>query len=442
MLIVLAVSIAWSLGVITLTLGHLTIFSVMFISIVVGIGIDYGIYFLFRYEEELFLGRRLNEALEITAARTGPGMLLGALTAGGTFFVLMLTEFRGIKELGYIAGLAIMLSWLAMMTVFPAVLVLVDRRHADRPRDHQPRAHRARADPGAAARAGHAAIRWPCSPSPAATVASLWALPSVAFDYNLLNLQAKGTESVAWEKRILATTGRSGFNGSGLRATPWRSCGGCRRRSRSSPPCPRWTPCSGSSPTSSRRRVAIITSFAPLVAPVKIGRSSPVDLEHLTRVVRDLKRRFDVAAAEGGEKLPPELRKLRDMSGALLKRLETIDREVAEPALTHLQAQLYRDFVGQVLRAPAEPPAAAHHAAGRARRAPPQVHRSQRAFSAPDPPEGGHLGAGGRGALRAGPAHGGPRRHRRPRHHLRGDPPHGARLPPGHRSTPSCSSPS
>src|SRR4030095_16233683 len=86
-------------------------------------------------------------------------------------------------------------------------------------------------------------------------------------------------------------------------------------------------------------------SFAPLVAPVKIGRSSPVDLEHLTRVVRDLKRRFDVAAAEGGAKLPPEIRKLRDMSGALIARLEKIDREVAEPALTHLQAQLYRDFV-------------------------------------------------------------------------------------------------
>ena len=31
----------------------------MFISIVIGIGIDYGIYFLFRYEEEIFLGRNL-----------------------------------------------------------------------------------------------------------------------------------------------------------------------------------------------------------------------------------------------------------------------------------------------------------------------------------------------------------------------------------------------
>src|SRR5262249_21669463 len=50
MLVVLAISLAWSMGIATLTIGHLTIFSVMFISIVVGIGIDYGIYFLFRYE--------------------------------------------------------------------------------------------------------------------------------------------------------------------------------------------------------------------------------------------------------------------------------------------------------------------------------------------------------------------------------------------------------
>src|SRR3989454_10008557 len=141
MLATLAISLCWSMGIITLVVGHLTIFSVMFISIVVGIGIDYGIYFLFRYEEEIFLGRNLREALQLTAARTGPGMAIGALTAGGTFFVLMLTDFRGIQELGFIAGTSILLAWLSMMTLFPAVLVLVDRRHADRPRGQKPRAH-------------------------------------------------------------------------------------------------------------------------------------------------------------------------------------------------------------------------------------------------------------------------------------------------------------
>jgi predicted RND superfamily exporter protein len=82
-----SLSLCWSIGVATLVVGHLSLFSVMFISIVIGIGIDYGIYFLFRYEEELFLGRSLREAIEITAARSGPGMLLGAVTAAGTFFV-------------------------------------------------------------------------------------------------------------------------------------------------------------------------------------------------------------------------------------------------------------------------------------------------------------------------------------------------------------------
>src|SRR5438034_3950774 len=118
MLLVLALSLCWSVGVATLVIGHLSLFSVMFISIVIGIGIDYGIYFLFRYEEELFLGRNLKEAIEITAMRSGPGMLLSAITAAATFYVLILTDFRGLQELGFIAGSALLLSWAPMMFVF------------------------------------------------------------------------------------------------------------------------------------------------------------------------------------------------------------------------------------------------------------------------------------------------------------------------------------
>ena len=65
----------------------------MFVSVVIGIGIDYGIYFLFRYREERVLGRTLVAALERTAARSGPGILLGALTAAATFYILTIAEF-------------------------------------------------------------------------------------------------------------------------------------------------------------------------------------------------------------------------------------------------------------------------------------------------------------------------------------------------------------
>jgi uncharacterized protein len=346
MLTVLSVTLAWSMGIITLTLGHLTIFSVMFISIVIGIGIDYGIYFLFRYEEEIFLGRNLKEALELTAARTGPGMLIGALTAGGAFYVLMLTDFRGIQELGFIAGTAILMAWLGMMTLFPALLMLVDRHHAARPRNQAPRAH--------ALERIHVPVLDRLTSHPKtvlivaglATAASLWAIPHVGFDYNVLNLQAKGTESVVWERRILETTGRSGFNGLASAST----LDELRRKQEAFEKLPSVSEVDSVLrviPDNQKEKIAIVKSFAPIVAPVRVGRSSPVDLDRLARALVELKRRLDIFATEGGDKLPDELRQLRTQTAALLQKLKTTDREAAEPALSHLQAQLYRDFTSK-----------------------------------------------------------------------------------------------
>ena len=344
MLVVLAVTLGWSMGIITLTVGHLTIFSVMFISIVIGIGIDYGIYFLFRYEEEIFLGRHLKEAIELTAARAGPGMLIGALTAGGTFYVLMLTDFRGIQELGFIAGTAILMAWLGMMTLFPALLVLVDRRHLDRPRNQAPRTH--------ALERIHVPVldrltRYPkavLTIAGVAAAASLWALPHVGFDYNLLNLQPKGTESVIWEKRILANTGRSGFNG----LASATSLEELRRKQEAFEKLPSVSEVDSVLrviPDNQKEKISIVRTFAPIVAPVRVGRSSPVDLDRLTRALGELKRRLDIFAAEAGDKLPDDLKQMRNATLALITSLQSTSREVSEPALTHLQSQLYRDFI-------------------------------------------------------------------------------------------------
>jgi len=118
MLAVLALSLGWTLGIITLLVGQLTIFSMMFVSVVIGLGSDYGIFFLFRYREERVLGPTLVGALERTAARSGPGILLGALTAAVTFYILTTAEFRGIRDFGFISGTAILLAFLSMLPSF------------------------------------------------------------------------------------------------------------------------------------------------------------------------------------------------------------------------------------------------------------------------------------------------------------------------------------
>jgi hopanoid biosynthesis associated RND transporter like protein HpnN len=345
MLVALTLSLCWSIGIATLVIGHLSLFSVMFISIVIGIGIDYGIYFLFRYEEELFLGRNLREAIEITAARSGPGMLLGAVTAAGTFYVLWLTDFRGVRELGFIAGTAIVLSWLAMMTLFPAMLMLVDRRHAGRPAGTIPRA--------IALERMHVpfverVVSYPKTVLVMAavlTVVSAWGLRYIEFDYNLLNLQAHGTESVVWEKRILATAGRSGFTALAsadtleeLRAkyNAFRALSSVSEVDSVLLLIPEDQP----------EKLKIISDFAPLVAPVRIGRATAVDPAKLATALDTLKRRFDIAANEAPEgDVRPKLQQVAEDLGRLIVKIRASDPQVSGPALTHLQNQIYRDFV-------------------------------------------------------------------------------------------------
>ena len=345
MLLVLTTSLCWSLGVATLIVGHLSLFSVMFISIVIGIGIDYGIYFLFRYEEELFLGRNLKEAIEITAGRGGPGMLLGAVTAAGTFYVLGLTEFRGVQELGFVAGTAIVFSWVAMITVFPAVLVLVDRHHAGRPANAIPRA--------IALERVHVPLLERLAQYPTAVLVfavgitgfSLWGLTYIQFDYNLLNLQAEGTESVVWERKILATAGRSGFTA----LAGADSLEELRRKHTAFSRLPTVSEVDSALlliPDDQPAKMKVIRDFAPIVAPIRIGRPTPVDIPRLIEALETLRRRFGIAANEAPEgETKLRLANLVEELDRLATRLRQTDPDVSEPALTVLQNQVYNDFV-------------------------------------------------------------------------------------------------
>ncbi|MFQ5520971.1 MAG: MMPL family transporter, partial [Candidatus Methylomirabilia bacterium] len=344
MLAALAVSLAWSMGVITLTVGHLTIFSVMFISLMIGIGIDYGIYFLFRYEEEIVLGRNLAEALERTSVRTGPGILLGALTAAGTFYVLMLTDFRGIQEFGFISGTAILLAFVSMLTFFPALLALVDRRLAGRPRVRPPRAY---APERIRMPALERLTRYPKTVLLAAgllTAFSLWAVRAVAFDYNLLNLQAEGTESVFWEKKILAEAGRSGFTGVATAETLEE----LRDKQEALGRLPSVSEVDSVLmliPEHQPEKIEIIRHFAPLVAPVRVGIPTTLNLGQLRETLKTLKRRVDLAIAEAGpDEAGPEIQSVQSRVHGLVDALERADPAVIRPALNHFQAQLYRDF--------------------------------------------------------------------------------------------------
>ena len=341
MLGVLALSLLWSLGLITVLVGHLTVFSVMFVSIVIGLGIDYGIYVLFRYDEERRRGAGVTEALDTTAARSGPGIVLGAATAAATFYVLLLTDFHGVQELGLIAGTALLSSFVAMVTVFPAVLAAMHRGRPLLPA-RRPLATVPFLEP---------LLRHPALVLTAAglvTVLALWSASTVGFDYDMLNLQARSTESVTWERAIIATHGRSSYSAlatakSLAELTTKREAFERLRSVASVDTALLFLP------DEQPAKLKMLHDVAPLVAPLRVGISAPLDVGRIRRALEALRRRIDLVVTEAGADAPGDLRALGAGLADLVRALRSADPVRVTPALARYQASLVGDFT-HVLR--------------------------------------------------------------------------------------------
>ncbi len=358
MLAVLALSLGWSLGIITLLVGHLTIFSMMFVSVVIGLGTDYGIYFLFRFREERVLGRTLVGAIESTAARSGPGILLGALTAAVTFYILTIADFRSIRDFGFISGTAILLAFLSMLTVFPAVLLLIDRWQK------VPRLAQIAGGAGGEHPADVEAserhrlqvpilewlVRYPKTiviVSVAVTGASLWAAPHVGFDYNMLSLQAEGTESVVWERKAAAASGRSVFAALST-ATSLADLETKQAAFQRLPSVSDVQSVLSVLPDRQAEKLTVLGRLAEVVDGIRPGAPRPLDLRALTVALDTLKRRMDLAAAHAAAGGPPEeVRFIAHATSALLARFKTRERGAVEVALADYQTHLAMDFAQQ-----------------------------------------------------------------------------------------------
>jgi uncharacterized protein len=357
-LLVLALSLGWSLGVVTLIVGHLTIFSMMFASVVIGLGTDYGIYFLFRYREERVLGQTIVGALERTAARSGPAILLGALTAAVAFYILSIAEFRGIRDFGLISGTAILLAFLSMLTVFPALLLLIEKwQKAPRLRPIAGGAGALRLPDVRTSGPGESQVpalarlvRYPKTIVAATIVvtgASLWAAPQVGFDYNLLNLQADGTESVVWERKAAAAAGRSVFaalsSAPSLAALEVKQAAFQRLSSVSDVQS-----ALSVLPDQQAEKLAILRRLATVTDSIRPGPPRPLDLQALTRSLATLQRRMDLAKAKAGPGGPSaEVLAISRATAGLLQRLRGDERGAVEVALGDYQARLAEDFAQQ-----------------------------------------------------------------------------------------------
>jgi len=344
--VALIMGVCWAFGFAAVTIGHLNMLSVVLAPMLIGIGMDYGIHLLARYEEERSGGRTVPQALERALEGAGPGILHAAVTTAVALYTLMLTRITALQELGFVTGTGLLLTLVSTFAVLPPLLLLWDRRAPGPSALSTSRLLR----PPALLEASYRRPRLVVTISGLATAVALYALGRVGFDGNVLRLQAEGTESVVWELKIIKNSERSTSYGVILAKTldelraKARALEGLASVSKVES-------VASVMPEDQERKLPLIRELRPLVAgiPVPGAALAPVDLDGLAHTLRRIKAKMLTAdEANGWARDEPAPIETMERVRTLIERFETLlahrDRNQIGESLAAYQAWLFQDI--------------------------------------------------------------------------------------------------
>ena len=121
------VSLCWLLGAMALLDIPFNSETAVITSLAIGLGVDYSIHAGERFIAERERRPSLSAALESTITGTGGALLASAGTTAAGFGVLGLSLAPPIQRFGIVTGAAIILAFIACLTVLPCLLVVRER---------------------------------------------------------------------------------------------------------------------------------------------------------------------------------------------------------------------------------------------------------------------------------------------------------------------------
>lgn len=95
--------------------------------LVFGAGTDYALLLVARYREELRRHEDRHEAMALALHRAGPAVLASGATVVLSMLVLLAAEMNSTSGLGPVAAIGVAVGLLAMLSLFPALLVIFGR---------------------------------------------------------------------------------------------------------------------------------------------------------------------------------------------------------------------------------------------------------------------------------------------------------------------------
>jgi uncharacterized protein len=108
---------------------ELNLISVAFAVSNIGLGVEYAIHFCLRYRDYLKTNISPEHAIRGTLISTSPSLLLCAATTAIGLYAFIPTDYKGISELGLLAGSSLFICLFVTLTVLPVLLLIIPKPH-------------------------------------------------------------------------------------------------------------------------------------------------------------------------------------------------------------------------------------------------------------------------------------------------------------------------
>ncbi|MBA4150416.1 MAG: MMPL family transporter [Verrucomicrobia bacterium] len=337
----LVVGLGYTMAYTTLVVGHLNILTITFVPILIGLAIDFGVHLITRFEEELRVRGRSEEAIRIAMVNTGLGIFTGAFTTSGAFLAMGLTSFKGIQEMGIICGGGMLLCLISMMTLLPALLLQGGQKPAEKRGESHPTL-RARLEQRWLQRPGLVASVTVCL----AIIAAVQAR-KLYFDYNLLNMQSKDLPAVIFEKKLIDSASKSVLFAAVV-ADSEEEALALEKQILALPSVASVESMARYLAADQTDKLGLINNIKQTVAPLTFPEidPAPVDIPELSRTLWALQGYLGLAAKATHEeepKLAAQLRSLRD-SIIRCRRVMLEKEQLASTRLMQFQQALFEDI--------------------------------------------------------------------------------------------------
>jgi len=109
-----------------LVVGPLNLISIAFAVLFVGLGVDFGIQYSVRYRADRYEVDDLDLSLAHAAKHFGAPLTLAAAAVAAGFLSFLPTAYRGVSELGQIAGMGMLVAYFSSVTLLPALLKVIN----------------------------------------------------------------------------------------------------------------------------------------------------------------------------------------------------------------------------------------------------------------------------------------------------------------------------